>query len=123
MKSLVLISIICIYSLSILGIGVKGFYCCGKLASVSVTLAGEKKENSKDDCCKTTYKYFQVKDSHLASDNTIAISNAIADFHLSNHFGHAAVLIVQSVTIINGSHAPPIYEPVPLYLSNCVFRV
>ncbi len=39
MKKLAAISLICIYGLATMGFSLKEFYCCGKLKTISVTLA------------------------------------------------------------------------------------
>src|SRR4051794_8835060 len=72
MKKIVLILLILIYSMSTFGVGLKEFYCCGKLKSISVTLidSGKEKCNKGDDkggCCQSKYQFLQVKDKHFAS--------------------------------------------------------
>ena len=73
MKRISLIFLLLIYTLSSFGIGVRQFYCCGKLKSTKVTfIQTENKKCSKDDgttdCCKTKFKSIKVKDSHFAAD-------------------------------------------------------
>ena len=124
MKKLILILLICAYSLSTMGVGFGEFYCCGKLKSKFISLADtNKKECTKEGCCKTKYQFFKLKDNHLAS----------ADIHLpAKQFtalyfytpAYTPVLFAQQTVFTNRSHAPPLYDDDgPLYLSNCVFRI
>lgn len=124
MKKLILILLICAYSLSTMGVGFGEFYCCGKLKSKFISLADTNKEKcTKEGCCKTKYQFFKLKDNHLAS----------ADIHLpAKHFtalyfytpAYIPVVFTQQTVSANRSHAPPLYDDdKPLYLSNCVFRI
>src|SRR3954469_20615080 len=93
MKKAALILLILIYSMSIFGVGLKEFYCCGKLTSVSITLINTGKEkckkgDSKDDCCKSKYQFLQVKDKHFASVHPslpLKLSIALIPANLSFH--------------------------------------
>ncbi len=123
-KQISIILLTCIYSLSIFGIGFKGFYCCGKLESVSLTLAGEiKATGSKDDCCKTTYQAFKLKDTHIVSHSIATVDKVLIDIIPSQYVYQAVAAISIQVDTINGSHAPPLCNGIPFYLSNCVFRI
>ncbi len=128
MKKFALILIICIYSLSTVGFNLKEFYCCGKLKSVTVALAQDTKQkcskgDNKDDCCKTKYQYFKVKDNHLASAHVATPLNSFSDLHTITPSYQSISFATQEIDVINGSHAPPLYTGVPIYLSNCVFRI
>ena len=124
MKKLSLILLICAYALSTMGVGFKEFYCCGKLKSVLVTLADNNKQQcTKEGCCKTKYQFLKLKDNHLAS----------ADIHLAAKYftvlhyytpAYNIIALPQQIVHANRSHAPPLYDDnLPLYLSNCVFRI
>lgn len=124
MKKILLILLICAYALSTMGVGLGEFYCCGKLKDKFISLADtNKKECTKEGCCKTKYQFFKVKDNHLAS----------ADIHLpAKHFtvlyfyapAYTPVSFVQQTAPAHRSHAPPQYDDnKPLYLSNCIFRI
>src|SRR3954469_57946 len=128
MKKAALILLILIYSMSTFGIGLKEFYCCGKLTSVSITLLDTGKEkckkgDSKDDCCKSKYQFLQVKDKHFASVHpSLPYKNSIELASTTSSF-HTVSLIPQEIDVINGSHAPPLYQGIPIYISNCVFKI
>ena len=123
MKKTFLILLICAYSIATMGVGFKEFYCCGKLKSTLISLTNKKQPAcTKDGCCKTKHQFLKLSDNHLAS----------ADIYLP--VKHVAVLSFYTPVLtpvftgravhINGSHAPPLYDDdLPLYLSNCVFRI
>ncbi len=124
MKKVFIILLVCIYSFSTFGVGLKGFYCCGKLKSVNVKLVEEGKEkgNSKN-CCKTKYQYFKVKDNHFATAELTVPVKYYTDLVSFNPSYQYISFLPQQVDILNHSHAPPLYKGVPIYLSNCVFRI
>ncbi len=128
MKRTAIIFLLTIYSLSTFGISLKEFYCCGKLKSISLALSFEGKEkcskgDNKDGCCKTKYQYFKVKDNHLASAHVTTPLNYFTDLHLFTSSWQSISFIKEEVDIINASYAPPIHTGVPIYISNCVFRI
>lgn len=126
MKRVVLILILSIYSLSTFGVSVKQFYCCGKLQLVTISLVKDDKDKcSKSDndgnCCKTKYQFFKVKDKHFGSTQ-IAVKHFAGPVYFSPSYQKVS-FVSQPANIINGSHAPPLYSGIPIYISNCVFRV
>ncbi len=128
MKRTAIIFLLTIYSLSTFGISLKEFYCCGKLKSISLALSFEGKEkcskgDNKDGCCKTKYQYFKVKDIHLLTAHVATPLNYCIDFHTITPFYQSISFVTQEIDIINGSHAPPLHTGVPIYISNCVFRI
>jgi len=128
MKKASLLLLLCIYTFSTFGIGVREFYCCGKLASIHFSFIQEakekttKEENAANKCCKTTHKFFKVKDNHKAADNLSDISIPfIYLLPITATFNEA--MIQGQPTATNGTHAPPPGTPIPIYLSNRVFRI
>ncbi|MFN2440617.1 MAG: hypothetical protein ABR503_15540 [Chitinophagaceae bacterium] len=128
MKKLALILLIITYSMSTFGVSVKEFYCCGKLKSISVSLVdtGKAKCNKgglEDGCCKLKFKTLKVKDNHFASVHPALPLKHSAEL-LSYNLSYKPLLLpAQEVDVINGSHAPPVHKDVPIYISNCVFRI
>lgn len=127
MKKIVLIILISIYSLSAFGVSLKEFYCCGKLKSITVIVADEGKDkcgkaDSKDGCCKTKYQFFKVKDKHLT---TVDLTTPVKHFTDIVFFKsiYQSLLLPHRVQVISGSLSPPLHTGVPIYISNCVFRV
>jgi hypothetical protein len=127
-KKLFVIFLTLVYSLSSMGIGLREFYCCGKLKSVHITLSqqetakcGKGDENS--GCCKVKHQFFKVKDKHLLSDY---------EFTASKHFSQ---LITPALPLEANSfytpefktshniHAPPLEKGIPIFILNCVYRI
>ena len=124
MKKIALILMISMYAFSSFGIGIKQFYCCGKLKSTSFSFIQDAKKLCKESgCCKTTFHSLKIKDSHIGTD---AINNTTKFFSetLILHPSHKVVYLVeQQSLIINTAHAPPLLNGLPLYISYCVYRI
>ncbi len=128
MKKAGLILLIMIYSISTFGVTLKEFYCCGKLKTVTVTLADSEKVkcNGGDEdsgCCKTKFHQFKVKDTHIASAEVMAPQGFVTDIHTVLASLLPEVLMTTEINAINGCHSPPLYSSAPLYLQNRVFRI
>lgn len=129
MKKAALILLLSLYTLSVAGIGIKQFYCCGKLKSTSISFTREAKEkckngDEKSDCCKTKYQTFKVKDSHIAAADISSPAKHFTDVHLiTPSFDIITALVTGPVNHTNESHAPPLHHGVPIYILNCVYRI
>jgi hypothetical protein len=131
MKKLSVILFICIYSLATMGFSRKEFYCCGKFKSVTIALNStgndscSKGDNSHDGCCKNTYQYFKVKDSHITTahvSNVVKHSISLPICHSS--FLQDNYVSSQNHNIVYRGNAPPAQEhTVPDYIFNCIFRI
>ena len=128
MKKVAVILLLSIYSLATFGIGVKQFYCCGKLKSTSIALVQDANEkcnmgNAESGCCKTKFHTLKVKDSHIVN---YAITNPIKHFSeiiTFNSSFESIGLAQQQVVVNNPSHAPPLHQGIPLYILNCIYRI
>jgi hypothetical protein len=129
MKKIALILLICIYSLSVFGIGIKQFYCCGKLKSADIVFAEQEvkekcgKGDEKSGCCKTEYKSLKVKDSHIAAGDISTPVKHFTDLHLFAPSFEVRALANQPLVVANTSHAPPLHHGIPVYLFYCVYRI
>jgi hypothetical protein len=127
-KKITIILLLGIYSLSTLGLSLKSFYCCGKLKSVSVTIAQDQQQkcandDGMSDCCKTKYQFFKVKDNHVAGDVVTAPASHFCYLHLFTSSYHAINFPSEKKEVANPGNAPPLNHTVPAYIFNCVFRV
>ncbi len=128
MKKVALILLICIYSLATAGFSLKEFYCCGKLKSVSVTLAQVtdlkcSKGDEKSGCCDNKYHFNKVKDNHFVSDD---LNIPLKHFTLLNLFPPSFqqfLFDLPKINVANRSNAPPLHSGVSSYIYNCVFRI
>ena len=128
MKKAALISLICIYSLAIMGFSLKQFYCCGKLKSITISLTQNEvkksgKGNEKSGCCDNKYQFFKVKDNHITADQASTPVNHFIDLHLYTLSFQDNTFTSQKTNVAYRSNAPPKKAGVPLYLYNCVFRI
>ena len=121
MKKAALIFLVFMYAFSTTGLCLQGFYCCGKLKSVKLTLADYAKD--KEGCCKIKYQAFKVTDTHAAADiasvppvhsSEIQMAPAVSNrIEPANDVNHHNFYI----------HAPPLRPHNPIYIENCVFRI
>jgi len=127
MKKITQLFLLVIYTAAVLGITVKGFYCCDTLRSVSVSVAGTQKDskNKQDDggCFKTKYQVLQVKDNHCAPDLVKTPTSVYTEI-ASLFYSIVPALHAQTeVGIAYQSHPPPLLNTIPVYLYDCVFRI
>ena len=126
MKRVSILLLLIVYGLSSFGIGLKSFYCCGKLESVSMDILHLSEKNASkgdDDCCKTTYKYFKVKDSHvMASHFSVAVRNSVTPSFTSPNFQTESYASNKTATVPE-IHAPPLISSAPIHILHCVFRI
>jgi hypothetical protein len=133
MKKILSILLIVIYSTASLGMSVKEFYCCGKLTSVTVSLASDNTESTscakemKDcGCCKTKSHCLKVKDNHVAS-----VAFTLAPKHLSHINDAIGLTALNSVAFANaklgtsiGINDPPLlHSSTPTYIFIRVIRI
>ncbi len=127
MKKVVLILLISSYSLATMGFSLREFYCCGKLKSVTVDLTSIEKQTCNkangSGCCDNKYQFYKVKDNYLSAKALDIPLNSFIDLDLFTSQVQSISFVKQAFDVINGSHAPPLYSGVPLYISNCVFKI
>lgn len=128
MKIFAIIFLLGAYSLSTFGVSLKGFYCCGKLSSVSVSLTNEGKDkcdkgNNEKGCCKTKYQFFKVKDNHFATAELTVPVKCSTEVISFNTIPSAIAFVSHKVETINSSNSPPLLQGIPLFIFNCAFRV
>ncbi|WPV67965.1 HYC_CC_PP family protein [Chitinophaga sp. LS1] len=128
MKRVTAICLLLLYSLTLVGLGVKQFYCCGKLAEVSVGLASADGHHCEMDqqhkgCCETTFKTLKVEDSHFSATHV----NVPATFFFTllnvqlNSWSVPPVIDLPYQ--FNYGNGPPLYNIISRYILNCIYRV
>lgn len=128
MKKISLILLITIYSLYTLGIGVKQFYCCGKLTSTDINIVQKDTKDkcgkgSMKGCCKVKFQSLKVQDSHVAADGITTPVKHFTDFHLFTPYFQVSMLAIKPLDIANPTHAPPLHHGVAIYILQCVYRI
>jgi hypothetical protein len=109
------------------GIGINRFYCCGKLASVTLTYSGfdntNKETAKKDNCCKNEKQSFKIKDNHVSAGSfsfNQPIPAIIPSFISLNT--EKTVKLLQTNIAYKGN-APPGCSAIPAYTLNCSYRI
>ncbi len=77
----------------------------------------------KDACCKTSFKYYKVKDSHLASGKLASPDKPVTDLSFFSSSLPVVKPFVQPVVFSSLSNAPPDRRGLPLYILDCVYRI
>lgn len=127
MKRASLIVITAIYLFSCVGIDINRFYCCGKLASVTVGYSivdkPACKAHNKNNCCKNEKQNFKLKDSHV---NAVAfhVKHAVNFIFVSYcHFWTRTDVKPLFTPLAYNGNAPPGTLNVPVYTLNCSYRI
>ena len=128
MKKILLILLICIYASATFGIGVKSFYCCDKLKSVTVAFSAENKENCNNDntkhsCCKIKFHFFKLTDNYVATGEIESPVNYFAAVHSLLPSLQILSFGPRQLAVSNHSNAPPLHGGTPLYIFNCLYRI
>ncbi|HXI01170.1 MAG TPA: hypothetical protein VNI52_12960 [Sphingobacteriaceae bacterium] len=126
MKRLAVILLLTLYTISVMGVGITKFYCCGKLTSTSLlnnSNFSKAEKKSKAGCCETTRASFKVKDSHMASSGK-SIDVNVFDLPpiVISYLLPPPPLIKESVVAFD-SQAPPGSDGSPIYILNCTYRI
>lgn len=128
MKRILLLLLICIYSLTTLGFSVKQFYCCNKLKSSSISFLHQSEQTCKMgkkmvNCCKTTYRFFKVKDTHLGEN----IFSGLPKFFAETDFTPLFVCLREpkpTQIVLLKSYTPlPRGKDIPIYIFGSVYRI
>ncbi len=125
MKKLALILLLAVYTVSVVGISVNRFYCCGKLASTSVSSLAFTNGSAKDDgCCQHKQTVIKVKDTHEVSGITHVAKAGFLFINISfNANPNTAAYKFASLTHSNCINAPPLLLHTPVYTLLCNFRI
>lgn len=129
MKKIAAIFLLTVYSLTTLGIGIRQFYCCGKLKSTNITFVQEAKEKcGKSDamkgCCKTKFHSLKVKDSHVVADGITGFVKHFSELYVATPSFEVKSVANEPAIVANTSHAPPSkLHGVPIYILNCTYRI
>jgi len=121
-KRTALIFLTAIYLLSLVGIGINRFYCCGKLTSVTLTYASAD-HTDKNNCCKHESKSFKIKDSHVTVNATVLNPSIPAILPATAYWAAVNILTEQDNSINYQANAPPGNPDIPIYTLNCAYRI
>ncbi|HZX57771.1 MAG TPA: hypothetical protein VFE54_03565 [Mucilaginibacter sp.] len=127
MKRTALILLTAIYLLSCVGMGINRFYCCGKLAAITLIYGAPdntKKEPGKNNnCCRDEKQSFKVKDSHFSAAS-FSLKHPIAALLTSFiDLQNEAIVNQLHTKIVYKGNAPPGHSDIPVYTLNCAYRI
>lgn len=129
MKKFLSILLILIYSTATFGMTVKEFYCCGKLASVSISFNADSKKTcgnkvKSGGCCKTKFHFSKIKDNHQAADALKLPVKHIAHLDIYLPVLNSDNTSIAQVNTASGVHDPPIlHSSTPVYIFIRVLRI
>ena len=127
MKRITIILFTTVYFISISGVAVSYFFCCGKFKEAYIFHCKSLPENCKGNklpgCCETKTIVVKVKDTHAGSHqvkiNPIKFSFSIFGYpviSVENHsYSHSEFFTL--------THAPPLQSKHPRYLAVNNFRI
>jgi hypothetical protein len=114
-----------IYLLSLVGIGINRFYCCGKLASVTLVYgaADNAKHSSarKYKCCKDIKQNLKVSHFNATSISLDGLAPVILPFPAN--FDGEKTLTYSTNQVVYQGNAPPGHFIVPAYTLHCTYRI
>ena len=127
MKRVVVLFLMVTYSLSCIGLGVNRFFCCGKLASVTVQYGtfenNEITKNKKESCCKHQKTSYKIKDAHfnapllqIKTINQVGLQPIFTFHNIENE-------ITLSKSLAVYTKQPPGLSPPSIYKINCTFLI
>jgi hypothetical protein len=126
-KRTTLILLTAFYLLSCVGMSINRFYCCGKLASVTVSYgAGDNANHNaadKNQCCRHEKQNLKVNDGHFSvvpSTLNHPLAQIIPHFVSLNN---DAVVSLLHTRIVYKGNAPPGHSIIPAYALNCTYRI
>jgi len=109
------------------GVGVNRFYCCGKLASVTLTYVmadnSNKESAANDNCCRHEKQSFKVKDNHINVASFAFTQLFPVILPASNNWVAVGIENIENTHTLYRSNAPPDNPGIPLYTINCTYRI
>ena len=107
--------------------GINRFYCCGKLASVTLSYgAADNHDNESaknNNCCKHEKQSLKLKDSHVNAASIAFNSPQPMLLPASTGFGALTIIKQHVLNISYQSNAPPGCTDIPIYSLNCTYRI
>lgn len=121
MKKAAVIVLIFIYAFAVTGVAVKVNYCCNHFKSVNLILVDG--ANNKGGCCSVKYQSLKINDAHSSADIITVPALSFNFIHTFNSVFQLNEFVDENNIRFISIHAPPLHTNIPLYLSNCVYRI
>ena len=128
MKRITVILFTLLYLVSISGLAVNNFYCCGKYKESFVfhskALSKFCKGNKLPGCCDTKTVLVKLKDNHSPSQQIkISFNDFLKNIFINGKKSDPSLNLSQELLFLASIHAPPLISNQPVYLSVCSFRI
>lgn len=128
MKKLASISLLLFYLLSIGGVSVHSFYCCGEMTSVRITYAPPPNQHSpkgtNNNCCNDVTHFFKIHDAQQVATTDFSFTSPVLQVPI---LSPTLVLIIGvEQTALNHSlvsQFPPGRTALPLFIRNESFLI
>jgi hypothetical protein len=124
LKKVIALLLVFAYAISVYGVSVNRFYCCGQLSTVSIAKTAQLNCPNKSDpsCCKTTKQEFKIKDNHVFTKTSSIVYVQFALIIAEYYFQIPAENISVKNALAYNSHAPPATQDA-LYTLFCTYRI
>lgn len=129
----ILLTLLAIFYLAVAsGAGVSFHYCMGELVDWSFTqnerhacdfCGMEKKEATKDVCCKDVQHQAKVDQAQKANAQVYKFEQSIFDIPQATPIENYLLPISNVVLKEVRSNAPPLGTPLPIFIKNCTYRI
>ena len=128
MKKIAIILLLSVYTLSVVGYSVRGSYCCDNLTSVAVSFSQMVHNHSVTPgsdkrCCNQKWQYFKLKDNYVGSHDVTAPLQLVGQAIIYYSCQRPALFASQKINVTHQSNAPPLYNGVPLFITNCTYLI
>lgn len=126
MKKLACLSWMAFYLLGVMGFGITSHYCCGKVASVSITCAVPNRSSASAPahCCDDITHSFKIQDAQQASFPGCCFHAPV--FQVPQSSGTSVLLIrpaTEAATDFFSAESPPWLTTLPLFIRHEAFLI
>ncbi len=128
MKKTAAILLTLLYLLPAIGFSIDAHWCGNKIQAIKVNAVTKKEcscgKKMPKGCCKNVHSHIQLTDNHNGSSTVVSYNNDLVKL-LADLPVHTAGLFVSRLSAFNftDDHAPPGGNKLPVYLTNCTFRI
>lgn len=84
---------------------------------------GIAKSNSKNKCCKDEHKIVKVEQDQKVDEAAYQLVQLTPSEIVLNYFVSPELFVASTIEENSNSNGPPLTQPVPIYIRNCVFRI
>jgi len=114
------------------GAGVNLHYCMGELVDWSLTdsekhacdfCGMEKKESSEKSCCKDVQHHAKVDQAQKANEQIYKFQQSVFVLPQEEPMESYLFSVTKTISKEARSNAPPLGQPIPIFIKNCTYRI